>query len=286
MANPNFHAKPSDRRRRSYRSADKCESILDRGIYMLQEITVNSQPFTIFYDTGCSDFIVTRDAANRLGPHATPGSSDPVTISGVGDKTDQTSGSYEVRLPLCDGSNVILTGSCLDKIATAFPLYDLTTASNDLITAAADEADRLPKLPSSVGGKIDMMIGIRYLKYHPRIIFQLYTGLTIYESVFQGSDGSRGVVGGPHPSFSIHSNFYSTEVNLNHDLQSSDDEEPHSTFFFNPLKSFNQAESIGSVISYRCPNVVNVRIVKTMTLPKPLVSGRMLSKPLLILLFM
>lgn len=254
MANTNFHAKPNNRRRRSQRSADKCESILDRGIYMLQEITVNSQPFTIFYDTGCSDFIVTRDAANRLGPHAIPESSDPVTISGVGDKTVQTSGSYEVRLPLCDGSNAVFNGSCLDKIATPFPIYDLTAASNDLITAAADEAHRLPKLPSSVGGKIDMMIGIRYLKYHPHIIFQLHTGLTIYESVFQGSDGSRGVIGGPHPSFSIHSNFYSTEVNLHLSPQSSDDEESHSTFLSNPLKSFNEAEAIGGEISYRCPS--------------------------------
>ena len=140
------------------------------------------------------------------------------------------------------------------QITTPFPIYDLTKASHDLTKAAADEADRLPKLPPSVGGKIDLMIGIKYLKYHPKLIFQLHSGLTIFESVFQGSDGSRGVIGGPHPSFSLQSSFYSNEVKLHRNSSSNRDEESHSTFLSNPLKPFMEAESIGSEISYRCPS--------------------------------
>ena len=45
------------------------------------------------------------------------------------------------------------------------------------------------------------MIGIKYLRYHPRAIFQLPSGLTIYESVFENADGGRGVIGGPHKVF-------------------------------------------------------------------------------------
>lgn len=254
VANTTLHAKANPRKGRR---TNKCEAINDRGVYMLQTITVNSQPFTIFFDTGCSDFILTRDAADRMGDYATAESSDPITITGVGDKSVQTSGSYKVRLPLCNGTTAILRGICLEKITTPFPVYDLAKAEYDLRKAAADKADRLPKLPSSVGGKIDMMIGIQYLKYHPQIIFQIHSGLTIYESVFKGSDGSRGVIGGPHPSFSLAKNFFSNEVNHFRNSSSlSDDKEPpnHSMFLSNPLKPFTEAECVGSEISYRCPS--------------------------------
>ena len=46
------------------------------------------------------------------------------------------------------------------------------------------------------------MIGIKYLKYFPKEIHKLPNGLTIYEAMFKNSDGSLGVVAGPHPSFS------------------------------------------------------------------------------------
>ena len=45
------------------------------------------------------------------------------------------------------------------------------------------------------------MIGIKYLRYHPKVIFELPLGLTIYKSVFENVDGGRGVIGGPHKVF-------------------------------------------------------------------------------------
>ena len=59
----------------------------------------------------------------------------------------------------------------------------------------------MPKLPHHVGGETDIMIGIKYLKYFPERVFQLPNGLTIYKSMFRNSDGSRGVIGGPHRIF-------------------------------------------------------------------------------------
>ena len=40
----------------------------------------------------------------------------------------------------------------------------------------------LPKLPKSVGGHTDFMIGIKYLRYYPEKVFQLPSGLSIYRS--------------------------------------------------------------------------------------------------------
>ena len=60
----------------------------------------------------------------------------------------------------------------------------------------------LPSLPSSIGGDVDLMIGIKYLRYYPEPIFKLSSGFTIYKSAFKNSDGTRGVIGGTHQVFS------------------------------------------------------------------------------------
>ena len=86
------------------------------------------------------------------------------------------------------------------------------------------DAGTLPKIPKSVGGEIDFIIGIKYLSYYPKMIFQLPSGLTNYESAFENADGSRGVIRGSHEIFSnirndhaednIHITFFSNQYNL------------------------------------------------------------------------
>ena len=48
----------------------------------------------------------------------------------------------------------------------------------------------LPKLPKSVGGHIDVMIGIKYLRYYPEKVFRLPSGLSKYRSWFKNADGT------------------------------------------------------------------------------------------------
>ena len=57
-------------------------------------------------------------------------------------------------------------------------------------------------MPDEVGGETDIIIGMKYLKYFPKEVYKLPDGLTIYEAMFKSSDGSKGVVAGPHSSFS------------------------------------------------------------------------------------
>ena len=45
------------------------------------------------------------------------------------------------------------------------------------------------------------MVGIMYFKYFPEAVNKLPSGLTIYKSPFICTDGTRGVVGGPHHVF-------------------------------------------------------------------------------------
>ena len=45
------------------------------------------------------------------------------------------------------------------------------------------------------------MIGKQYLKYFPKEVVQLESGLTLYKSHFMSPGGTSGVIAGPHPEF-------------------------------------------------------------------------------------
>ena len=121
-------------------------------------------------------------------------------LGGVGGvKGESEYGIYQVKLFLCSGSDAILSGVWLEKIPESFPTYPLQgKLMQDIISSYKNTGDNpsdLPKVPVSVGGNIDFMIGINYLRHHPKLIYQLPSGLSIYESRFKNSDGTRGSLG-------------------------------------------------------------------------------------------
>ena len=104
----------------------------------------------------------------------------------------------------------------------------------------------LPKLSKSVGGEIDFMIGVKYLRYHPERVFQLPSGLTIYRSTFMNGDGGRGVIGGRHQTFTaIEQQFY---LDSNH----------QKTFLCNQKKLYRMGYQVNldlSLLGYKVPQL-------------------------------
>ena len=179
--------------------------IQDKAIYILQTIDVNNQQYNIFYDSGCGDMVSRYSAIKRLGRRAEQEYRGPVQLGGVGGvKAESKYGIYQVKLPLCSGSDAILPGICLEKLTESFPTYQLQgKVMQDIISSYKNSADNpsdLPKVPVSVRGNIDFMIVIKYLHHHHKLIYQLPSGLS-YESMFKNSDGTRGVIGDPHEVF-------------------------------------------------------------------------------------
>jgi hypothetical protein len=185
----------------------KADKPSECSIFMLQTIKVEGKTFNLFYDTGCGDLVSRRGAVAQLEKmgRANNEISGPLILTGVGDhKSVCEHGVYKVRLPLYDGKEANLSGLCLDKVTSDFPKYNLQEVQKDICDEYQKnglDPKNLPKLPNSVGGETDFMIGIQYLKYFPKEKFRLPSGLTIYESGFANVDGSRGVVGGPHSVF-------------------------------------------------------------------------------------
>ena len=174
---------------------------------MLQTIRIGDKDFNIFFGSGCGDLISRREAVKQLekmgrANNEVPGS---ISLTGVGDsKTVCQHGIYKVRLTLHDGKDINISGLCLDKVTTDFPKYQLREVQTDIHNEYQKrglEAAKLPRLPVSVGGPTDFKLGIKYFKYFPKMVFQLPSGLTIFESPFANAAGLRGVIGGQHRVF-------------------------------------------------------------------------------------
>ena len=86
------------------------------------------------------------------------------------------------------------------------PKNSLTKLAQDIKVMCRDEGvgdlwNSLPKLPRSLGGQTDILIGLKYKKYFPQQIHMFLSGLTVYRSLFEWSDGTIGVIGGPYREF-------------------------------------------------------------------------------------
>ena len=145
-------------------------------------------------------------AIKSTGKRASKEFSGPVTLGGVGNAQITSShGTYQVKLPLFNGNDAVLSRVCLDQITVEFPKYPLkgqveADVRSGYISNGKDPK-YLPKLPAFVGGHTDFMIGVKYLRYYPEKVFQLPSGLAIYKSWFKNADGTSGVIGGPHRVF-------------------------------------------------------------------------------------
>ena len=189
-----------------------------------------------------------------------------------------------------------MTGICLENITATFPSYPIIGKVQEDINNAyqqqCGDPSKLPKLPRSIGGDVDFMIGIKYLRYHPKQVFQLPSGLTIYESMFENADGGFGVIGGPHAVFTaIEKHFHLTthrqssylcnqlqlfrqgfivnpDVSMlgykdnNNIKEEHEDIDNFESYSVRRIKLFTDVEETGSSISYRCKNCRCCKVCK------------------------
>ena len=246
----------------------------DEGIYLFQKVVINQNVFTVFFDSGCSDFIIKHSAIKMLGKNATQESSQITSIGGVGNISTQTTlGTYNVQIPMMNGQLASLRGVCMEKITTTFPRYLLTEVFQHICQTYSGNQSTFPKPSAFIGEDVHLMLGIKYNRYHPKLVYQLPSGLAIYQSVFRNSDGASGVIGGPHQIFTkIHNQFYNnsymssglfsnqlklykTGVQVNPDIH-------YLSFPSTTMKQFEISESTGSEITYRCVTCRNCKECK------------------------
>ena len=158
--------------------------------------------YLLFHDTGCCDMVSRYAAIKSIGKRASKEFFGPITLGGVGNALITSNhGTYQVKHLQFNGNDAVVSNVCLDQITVEFPKYQLKGLVEADVRSGymsnGKDPKYLPKLPAFVGGHTNFMIGVKYLRYYPEKVFQLPSGLTIYKSWFNNSDGARGVIGGP-----------------------------------------------------------------------------------------
>ena len=148
----------------------------EKAIYILKIIKVDQQQYSIFHDTGCCDMVSGYKAIKSIGHRAVQEFAGSILIGGVGKSEITTDhGVYQVKLTLFNGNVATFSAICLDQITVNFPKYLLNgRVENDIkygYKRMGDDPKYLAKLPGFMAGNTDFMIGIKYLRHYPKIIF-------------------------------------------------------------------------------------------------------------------
>ena len=173
------------------------------SMFMFSRIKGKTRSLNTFYDDGCSDCVWKEGVpGNELkGIITQPG---PFFMGGVGDTRVKANNEHLCLMELVDGSKQMVHGLSVDRITGKFPMFKLDQAAKE-IKADAPQNKELQnlKVPPAVGGEVDCLLGIKYLKCHPVLVHSLASGLSIYRVRLASDDGFNAVIGGPHESFNF-----------------------------------------------------------------------------------
>ncbi len=178
-------------------------------IYMMQYVPgPKNEKLLCFYDSGCMGAVLSERAFSILDSSLTRPGPTVLEVAGGG-SVRIPHGDYTVHLPLVakDDPNKVaeMTMLRMDQVSSEFPVWRLCEAWDELNESynnANPDGKPLPTVEEEIGGAtVDLMIGIRYLKYFPVYEFSLSCGLSIFTARFKGFNGKQGVLGGSHSSW-------------------------------------------------------------------------------------
>ena len=195
--------------------ADKDEAMIEIEpeikncpIYQLQYVKgKNGEKLLLFYDLGCWSSGLSNAAYAALDTHTVREGPTRLQVAG-GAEIDVPYGEEKFWLELDNSDKgskkklATFTGLRMENVSCPFPKWPLTQVYNE-ITQAFHQISPYAPIPSieeHIGGQpVDVMIGIRYNKYHPQLIYTLPSGLEIRKSLIKGYNGHQAVLAGPHP---------------------------------------------------------------------------------------
>ena len=181
------------------------DDVNDPSIFMLQDHVVNGRKMLMFYDSGCMGSAVSERGSVLLESVCVrPG---PTTMNVAGGKTVLLEGGDEQFLLdlVVPNTKATITALKMPHVTTRFPLWHIAEAWTEIqleYNSMMPGGEVLPPAPSHIGGEeVDIMIGIRYMKYFPVLICTLPCGLGIHRSLISAPRGEITVLGGPHPAW-------------------------------------------------------------------------------------
>ena len=116
-------------------------------------------------------------------------------MGGIGETRVKANNEYLCLMDLVDGSKQLVHGLSVDKITGKFPTFKLTEAAEEIkASAPTNKKVQSLKVPSTIGGEVDILLGIRYLNCHPLLVHVLPNGLSIFRVRLASHNGYNAVI--------------------------------------------------------------------------------------------
>ena len=170
------------------------------AFYVMQTLNLRGQDVLTFYDSGANHHMIKGEIAEDVDLKVV--TDKPVNVGVVGGGSVWTSyGTYALSLgPTQNGFFHNISAQGITQITDKFPRYSLQEVNDEVNSTTQYPFESLPKY---VGGQeAGLLIGIKDTGLQPTLLFQLPSGLGVYESPLMDKFGSRICYGGPHRVFS------------------------------------------------------------------------------------
>ena len=185
--------------------------VYESGLFLMQMLPAEEDPtkeLLCFYDSGCAGAGLSNRAYRLM--KTTTVREGPTILEVAGAKSILIPhGEEQFHLEL-EGKKqkATVTGLRMNNITAEFPLVQLAEAWRELQQAAGANTEmRSLTADAVVGGQpVDIILGIRYLKYYPQLVYSLPSGLAVYRARLKSASGCQAVLGGPHAAWTVAAN--------------------------------------------------------------------------------
>ena len=196
------------------------------SVFMLAPLKGVTRPVNAFFDSGCSDACI-RSGVPGKELHGVCVDAGPIPMLGVGGIKIEAKEEWIVKMRRKDKKVQLMKGFTMEKVCAAMPVINTEKAVAELKSYNTENLsisikDQLMncKVPSEVGGEIDVIIGNKYNVIHPVPLHTLECGLTIYSMTLETHNPEfNACIGGPHKSFSFLLNQTGGLTRVNQTLQ-------------------------------------------------------------------
>ena len=155
-------------------------------------------PVLAFIDHGCNCWV-----ANEGIPETKLVScklqDGPIPMGVASGLTVYASAEWASLLPLADGGHQVVRGLTVPRVTQDMPEIDMIKIFNSIKKNSKEiKSIQNLKVPKFVGGKIDMILGIKYQNIYPELVHQFPNGLAVFKSkLMPVIPGEVACIGGP-----------------------------------------------------------------------------------------
>ena len=173
-------------------------------LFIFTTVEGKTRDLSVFVDSGCNLWLC-RKGVPEKELIAAKICNGPIPLHVAGGLQIQSEAEWSAVLPLADGSFQPVRGLVLNEITGEMPQIDLSEVVKQVKKELGSKASHI-KLPNSVGGVVDMILGLQYAKIYPKPIHTFENGLTLFETMLKQKSGKNGCLGGPMGAFDNLSN--------------------------------------------------------------------------------